>query len=124
MIIFGSAAVALGIGAIITGVLALSANDDFENALARFNAAGSAMERDQARADGLSAADSANTLSIVTDVLLVGAIASAGAAAFFLIIDGMNSDDEQASADLDGVRLRLAPSADQTGAGLTLLGAF
>ncbi len=123
VIIFGAATAGLGVGAIITGALSLSANGQFEDAVTRVNSATNAAERAQARADGQSAADAANALSIVTDVLLIGTIAAAGATAFFIIIEGMN-DDVDGTAGQDGVRVLAVPSATPNGGGVSLLGWF
>ncbi|MCA9604654.1 MAG: PEGA domain-containing protein [Myxococcales bacterium] len=122
VIIFGSATAALGVGAIITGVLAIDANNQFEDAVARANSTTGA-ERQQARLDGQSAADTANTLSIVTDVLIIGTIAAAGATAFFIIIDGMQEEDDAAVAD-SGVRAVPVPMVDPNGGGVALVGSF
>ena len=86
--IIGAAATgALLVGTVITGVLALGANSDFEDAVARSNDTSLPRgERLLARQDGEDAASRANTLSAVTDVLLVSTIVAAGAtvALFFL----------------------------------------
>jgi hypothetical protein len=123
VIIGGSLTVAFTIAALVTGPLALGANDSFEDAVLRSNdAASTQADRDQARLDGLAAADSANTLSILTDVFIIGAVASAGVTTFFLIVDGMDGGGETASAE--GSRLAITPSAGTTGGGLVLTGSF
>lgn len=105
-IIAGSAAIAFTATAIITGALALDANGAFEDAVARSNAPGASQQaREQARSDGLAASDRANTLSIVTDVFIIGAIAAAGITTFFIIVDGMDTEDE--------AQIALTPSAGQ-----------
>lgn len=126
VIIGGSATAALGIGAIVTGVLALSSNDQFEDAVVRANdPAASPAEQSQARADGRAAADAANTLSIVTDVFVIGTIAAAAVTTFFVIVDGLDTEDtEDAEALASSFRLVAAPSASSDGGGLVLQGQF
>jgi len=123
-VIFASVAVALGAGAIVTGSLASSANSDFEDAVIRVNGASTDAERQAAREDGRSAADSANTLSIVTDVLLIGTIASAGAALFFFIVDGLNEDADSLVDNGEGVRIVATPVVSPNGGGAAVTGWF
>jgi hypothetical protein len=123
VIVGGSLTIAFTIAALITGPLALGANGAFEDAVLRSNDASSTQaDRDQARLDGLAAADSANTLSILTDVFVIGAIASAGVTTFFVIVDGMDGGGETASGE--GPRLAVTPSAGTTGGGVVLTGTF
>lgn len=118
----GSTTIALTVAALVTGPLAIVANDDFEAAVLRSNAPGiSRMAQAQAREDGLAAADRANTLSILTDVFTIGAIAAAGVTAFFVIVDGMDAGAESASGD---VELALTPSLGTDGGGLVFSGRF
>lgn len=121
VIIAGSAAIAFTVTALITGPLALAANGSFDDAVARSNAPGaSPTEIEQARRDGLAAADSANTLKVLTDVFIIGAIAAAGVTTFFVIVDGMDGDTESPG----GPSLALVPSAGADGGGLVLSGRF
>lgn len=121
--IAGGAAVALTLATVVGGALALAANGDFEEAVLRSNDPGrSQAEREQARLDGLAAADTANTASIVTDVFLIGTIATAGLTLFLLVAEGMDGDD---SAERAGrPRLLAAPSVGRDGGGLVLQGSF
>jgi hypothetical protein len=124
VIIAGSLTAAFTIAAVITGVLALSANDSFESAVVRSNDPGlSPAERAQARQDGLGAADTANTTSILTDVFTIGAIAGLGATVFFVIIEGMDGGSEDSMAE-NGVELRAAPSFGPDHGGVALTGRF
>lgn len=120
-IIAGAATGALLVGTVITGILALSANGDFEDAVERSNDRSiSGAERRQARADGLDAQDRANTLSTITDVLLITTIVGAGATAalFFLT----QPDDEEVAA---GPRIRGATAAaTPDGGAIVLTGDF
>jgi hypothetical protein len=122
VIIAGSAMIGFTLAAIISGSVAVAANNDFENAVVRSNdPAVSPVERNQARDQGLSAADRANTSSIVCDVFIIGAIAAAGVTTFFVIVDGMNGGEEVASTH---AHLRAAPSIGRNGGGLMLAGSF
>lgn len=123
LIITGSAAAVLTVAAVVSGALALNANDEFERAVLQSNDPSLPQaERELARRNGLSAADTANTASIVTDLFIVGAITSAGLAAFFLIVEGMDGGAERPA---DGAaRLRVAPAFARDGAGVALHGSF
>ena len=101
---------------------ALAANADFENAVTRYENATSELSRIQAQQDGRSAADLANTMSIVSDVFTIATVAAAGATAFFLVIDGMDETNEDLLAD--EVRVRAVPVATTTGGGVSLAGQF
>jgi hypothetical protein len=121
----GAAAAALTVGAIITGSLALTSNDDFERAVVRSNDPSlTQSERDQARADGLAAASTADTTSILTDIFVVGAITSAGLAAFFIVIDGMDGGTSGEAQAASAPRVLAVPTVSRDGAGLLLQGAF
>lgn len=115
VIIAGAATGGLLLGAIITGSIAVAANSDFESAADRYDMTNAPSDR----ADAQSAADLANTMSIVSDVFLIGTIAAAGATAFFVIIEGMEDSD-----DATATRVRAAPMASQDAAGLMLSGQF
>ena len=121
-IIAGAATGAFLVATVVTGILALSANGDFDDAVARSNDPSlSGPERAQARQDGLDAQSRANTLSTVTDVFLVTSIIGAGAttALFFLT---QPDDEEQASR---GPRLRGAmAAATPDGGAIVLSGEF
>lgn len=123
VIIFGASTAALGIGAIVTGALAIDFNNQFEDAVLRVNSSPPGPERRQARADGESAASTANALSITTDVLIIATIAAAGATAFFVIIDGMREEDE-AAVESAGVRAVPVPMLDPNGGGVAVVGSF
>ncbi|MFK7987257.1 MAG: PEGA domain-containing protein [Sandaracinaceae bacterium] len=116
VIIAGAATGGLLLGAIITGSIAVAANSDFESAADRYDMTNAPADRQDAQ----SAADLANAMSIVSDVFLIGTIAAAGATAFFVIIEGMESDNDDATA----TRVRAAPMASQDSAGLMLSGQF
>jgi hypothetical protein len=118
-IIAGAATGALLVGTIIVGSLALGASSDFDLAVERSNDPSlSPAERSLARQDGLDAKDRADTLALVTDIMLVGTLLGAGATAFFLIQDLGSSGEERAS----GPRLRLTAGATPSGAGVMLSG--
>lgn len=116
VIIAGSTTIAFTLTAIICGSIALSSNAAFEDAVLRtMDTTLTDAERDQARQDGLAAADTANTTSILTDVFMIGAIAAAGVTVFFLIVDGLSGEPEQETA-------RIAPWMGTDGGGLFLEG--
>ena len=112
VIIAGGATVALLLGAAVTGVAALGANSDFEDAVALC---------DRGRGDPLAceeghdSASSASTLALVTDILLVGGLVGAGVTAY-LIATQSSDEAEQAS------RLRITPVASHQGGGLLVSG--
>jgi hypothetical protein len=108
----------LGIGAGITGGLALKGQKDFEDAVSRSNSTSAqATERARARSDGLDAADRADRMSLLSDALLVGAVAGAGTAFVLWLIDRKHNDREPS--------MSLAPAAGARGQlGLALRGAF
>jgi hypothetical protein len=106
---------ALLIGTIVTGVMALSANSEFEDYVAlSTDPSLSAAQRMQARQNGLDTKSRADTLALVTDILLIGTIVAAGVTVllFFLQDNG-----ESSSASLNAV-----PVALPGGGGLVLSG--
>lgn len=119
VIIGGAATAGLLLGAVVTGPLALSYNAEFENAVERVRTATTLEEQSQARRDGNSAASTADALSIVTDVLVVGTIAAAAVTTFFVIVDGLDAGEDEESLEV-----ALVPSAGPGGGGLVLQGAF
>lgn len=122
VIIAGITTVVFAAAMITSGVLALDYNDQFEQAVARYNAATTAAARNMARQDGRSAADSANTASILTDVFLIGTIAAAGATIFFVIVEGLGGD-EDTMAEREG-DLALSGAVGPDAGAVTLLGRF
>jgi hypothetical protein len=112
------AAVLCGVGAGITGGLAIKAQSDFDDAVSASNApdASSAM-RAQARADGLDASDRADKLATVTDALWITAAVGASSALVLWLVDRKRGDGE-ASVALHPVT---SPRGD---AHLILRGAF
>jgi hypothetical protein len=115
---------ALTAAAVVSGSIALAANGDFENAVTRSNDASlSPAERNQARADGISAANTANTASVLTDIFMIGAIAAAGVSVFFIVLDGLSGEETDETAD-NGPRVMAAPFATDRSGGFSLLGSF
>lgn len=122
VIVAGAATIALALGGVITGGLALGAESDFEDAVADSNDPMlSPADREAARLDGLDAADRADTLALVSDIFFVGALVGAGVTAWLLI-----SSDEDESAETASARGRLvaAPSVGPEHAGLVVRGAL
>jgi hypothetical protein len=85
--ILGGAGVAMLAGATITGILALGAESDYERYSTLKRDAQAPLAQRAAYDDAIDAADRADTLAAVTDVLLVGAFASATAAVVFAVLD-------------------------------------
>jgi tetratricopeptide (TPR) repeat protein len=110
--------IALAVGFAVTGGLAVKAQNEFDSAVERSNDSQvSATERTAARADGLDAADRADSLSITSDVLLATA-AVAGGATLLIWLTGKKREDRLA--------LQASPmlSRSAAGAGLALRGKF
>ncbi len=95
---------ALAAGAVVTGVLALGKNKDFE----------SANEQGAANAGDLR--DQTQTLNLVTDVLIGGAVVGAAVTSYLYFTRPVVTPQETA--------LRWSPTAGPHGAGMTLWGRF
>ncbi|MFT3927528.1 MAG: tetratricopeptide repeat protein [Myxococcales bacterium] len=105
-ITFG-AAVLCGVGAGITGGLAIKAQNDFDNDVVQSNnAAATSMVRAQARANGLDASDRANTLAMVTDVLWISAAVGASTAFVLWMVDRKHEHSESSVALLPATSAR------------------
>jgi hypothetical protein len=74
-------------GATITGILALGAESDFDRYRMLRRDAQAPLAQQAAFDDAIDAANRADTLSVVTDVLLIGSLASATAAIVFAVLD-------------------------------------
>ena len=98
--ILGGVSVAMLAGATITGILALGAESDFERYQMLRRDAQAPLAQQAAFDDAIDAANRADTLSVVTDVLLVGAVASATAAIVFAVLDDGEGEPMQPSAAL------------------------
>ncbi|MCB9667617.1 MAG: hypothetical protein H6715_05845 [Myxococcales bacterium] len=122
VLVSGGITAALLAIAITTGALALSADSDFEHALedARDSSLGDA-QRQQAVKDGRDAADRANTLATVTDVLLVGSLIGAGVTAFLLFSE---AERRPYGEKTEAKRVVASPYIDMHQAGLMLRGRF
>jgi len=117
--IAGGATVAVLAAGAITGVLALGADSDFEDAVERSNDRSlRRSEREAARLDGLDAADRADMFAIVTDVLLIGGVIGLGVTVYLLLTDG---DDQEAAAT---AQVDAVPVALPGGGALFVNGAF
>ena len=110
---------ALGVSALIVGIMALGSNSDFDDAVVDSNdPALSAAERADARERGLDAEGKANRRAIVADVLGIGA-ALAGATTVVFLLLSRNSDDDEVVA-----RTTLSPTMSTDRVGLQLQGSF
>ncbi len=117
---FGASGALLGAG-VVTGVLAKSAQADLDERC---------TAPDPARPGGVlcdpslrSTRDRARTLSIVTDVLWVGAVASAGLGAYFWLSAPAHDDRGAEPASRDAAA-RVSAGCDGTGCALAVAGAF
>ena len=118
VLIAGGATVVLGVSALVVGIMALSANSDFDAAVVDSNNAMlNNFERADARQRGLDAEAKANGRALVADILGVGA-AVAGATTVVFLLLSRNSD-----ADED-VRTTLSPTVSPDRVGLQLQGSF
>lgn len=121
VLVAGGVAVALAVGAVVTGVVALSAKSDFnENVATSKDPGASAAERAQAYRDGLDASDRAGTMSLVSDLLLGGAIIAGGVAVYF----ALTSDDDDERPDTAHNSVGIAPVMAAHGGGLVVTGEF
>lgn len=128
--IAGGITVAAAIGWGVTGGLALSENDAFEADVVRANDATlSDAVRAEARVDGMDHADSARSLAIASDVLLVTTLVGLGATTFFFIVAQTEEDsdgDDTAALGLSVVVVPMIAPAGSAGAllGLSAAGTF
>jgi hypothetical protein len=109
----GGTAVALGIGAAVTGALVIRKDGEFDDAVTRCNAGD-----DAACAEGHSIADDETALGYATTTLIIAAAAAAAAAATLAFFTDWGGDEEEAPAAAVG----LAPVVGDGGglAGLAL----
>lgn len=122
VLVAGGITAAILVSAIVTGVLALSADSDFEDALARSRDPSlNPAQRDEVVRDGQDSADTANTLATVTDVLLIGTVIGAGVTTFLLFTE---ADKERINTQASRPRLMASPYVDRNQAGFTLKGRF
>lgn len=96
--IAGGITLAAAAGWGVTGGIALAENDAFEADVVRANdPALSEMAQADARASGLGHADTARTLAITSDVLLVTTLVGLGATTFFFILAQTEPTDDAES---------------------------
>jgi len=116
VIIAGSVTLALLVTGTVTGIMALGANSDFEDAATVVNAPGaSAVQRHDAYAEAESAADKAEAMALTTDILLIGAVLGAGLTTYLWLTSDSGNDL---------ARLKVQPSLARKAGGLVLSGAF
>lgn len=95
------AAVFCGVGAGITGGLALKAQSDFDDYAALSNSASTSEPmRASARAQGIDASDRANKLATITDVLWITAAVGASTAFVLWIVDRKRGEGDTTSVSL------------------------
>lgn len=122
VLVAGGATIALAIGATVTGALALGANSDFDAAVAEVQSPDTSPDaRAAARQRGLDAADSANTLALVTDILVAGAVVGAGVTVVLLLTQPGSSTERATRAR---PRTVAAPTFGRDRVGLVVQGTF
>lgn len=110
----GAAATAgLVVSAVVLAGFAKKNENDYEDAASRYGMTTGA-EREQARQDGLDAADRADRLALTADILGIAGVLAAGATVFFYFWDQPDTEDGVA----------VVPSGSRDGAGLVLSGRF
>ena len=121
VIVAGGVAVALAVGAVVTGVMALSAKSDFDkNVVTSNDPDASAGARDRAYRDGVNASDRAGSLSLVSDILLGSAIVAGGVAVYF----ALTSDDDNERPETARSAVGIAPAVAAHGGGFIVTGEF
>jgi hypothetical protein len=114
--ISGGATFGLGVIAVVTGQLALAANREYDtNAAALRNPALSEYQRAGAWARGIDAADRADALAAVTDILLTFTFVGVGLTTYFYLADRDASERQ---------RLRVGLRSDAKSGRLELRGTF
>jgi len=114
--ISGGATFGLGVVAVVTGQLALAANREFDTNLAALrNTALTENQRAGAWARGVEAADRADALAAVTDILLAFTFVGVGLTTYFYLADRDASERQ---------RMRVSFSTDARSSQLQLRGSF
>ena len=99
MLVAGGATIGLALGAMGAGIAALSANNDFDDAVAESNDMSlPAAERAAARERGLDAADKADRRALIADILGFTALAGAVTTGLLLFLYDDSPDDPNATA--------------------------
>lgn len=107
------------VGALVTGVLALQADSEFDEAVRDTNNDSlSRGEREAAFQDGRSASDRAEGFALATDLLLVGAGVGAVTTVVLYLVHAHGSDDGDADRGRSGnVEFSLTPTVTGTNGG-------
>jgi hypothetical protein len=103
----------LVVGAVVLAGFAKKNENDFNDSVARFEMS-SGAEREEARQEGVDAANRADRLALTADILGIAGVLAAGATVFFYFWDQPDSEDGMA----------VIPTGSQDGAGLMLTGQF
>jgi tetratricopeptide (TPR) repeat protein len=99
--ISGGATFGLGVVAVVTGQLALAANREYDTNLAALrNSALTEYQRSGAWARGIDAADRADALAAVTDILLAFTFVGVGLTTYFYLADRDASEKQRARVGL------------------------
>ncbi len=119
----GATTIALGVITAATGGMALAANRDFKRERDRNIDSSLPLDaRIAAFDDATSAADRGDRLSLVSDLFLVGTVASAGVTAYFVVkaLRGNRQDDSRS----ESAGIAVIPSVGPTAGGATIQGRF
>jgi hypothetical protein len=116
VVVAGSVTIALAVAATVTGIMALGANGDFDDAAAVVNDPNATtLERHDAYADAESSADKAEAMALTTDLLLIGALVGAGVTTVLYLTSG-------SSGESAGLKVR--PALARKAGGLVVSGSF
>lgn len=115
---FGGIAAALAVGSLVTGVMALQAEREFEDAVQASGTSSSIEQRVAAVAEGEDAASRANGLAVTSDILL-GLTAASGTVALVVWLTSTRKQDNRTDRSV-----QVQPVLGRTAAGMTLQGRF
>lgn len=127
VLVTGALTLGLAAGAAVTGVVALGAKGDFDDAVKRSgDPALSDAQREAAYQDGVDASSKANTFSLVSDLLLAGTVIGAGLTVYFILTEEGDAEAPTTAKARRNSReaVWLAPYVAPTGAGAVLQGSF
>jgi hypothetical protein len=115
----GALTVGLALSTLTTGLLAMRAESDFDDAVARSNDPTlSDAERAAAVANGLDASDKADRRALATDVLLGATVVGAAVTTYFVVRDGRPDED------VERAQVTASPTVGRGGGGVVLRGSF
>jgi len=117
--IVGGVSAALLLAGSVTGILALDAESEFDQAArVRLDPNSSGLAQESAYLQALDASDRADALALTTDILLLGALA--GTAVCVVVALNAQSDDDEAPT----ATLTVTPAVTPHGGGARIAGSF